>query len=150
MPDDEKQGLSPAESPDSPDVREPSGFRPSELELIRQAESAAVDAGRSIAVSLLEIKGRDRLKIVRVFRSQIIPPGRPGRRRKERITAAHRDWKNGIRGVALYRKHIEGWDKHGQWRRKGEERRLMDAIRSRERRDQGKKPSGELPRLPDE
>jgi hypothetical protein len=36
-----------------------------------------------------------------------------------------------MRGVALYRKHIPEWEKHGEWTGKAEARALMDAIRSR-------------------
>jgi hypothetical protein len=50
------------------------------------------------------------------------------------VTAALADWKAGIRGVALFQKHIPGWQKHNRYRRMAEEKRLMDAIRSRDRR----------------
>jgi hypothetical protein len=40
-----------------------------------------------------------------------------------------------MRAEALYRAHIPGWEKHSKWRRKHEERALMDAIRSRRRRE---------------
>jgi hypothetical protein len=76
-----------------------------------------------------------RQRVLIAFRHAILPVKRPGRRRKEGITAAHRDWKNGMGRVELYRKHIPGWESHSQWRRKVEARRLMDAIRSRERRE---------------
>jgi hypothetical protein len=75
------------------------------------------------------------LKILRAFRVELIPPARPGRRRKKAITEAHRDWKAGIKKIDLYRKYIPGWEKAGEWRRKGTARKLMDAIRSRERRE---------------
>jgi hypothetical protein len=69
----------------------------------------------------------------------VISPGkRPGRRRNAGITAAHRDCKNGMHGLELYRKHIPGWERHNRYRREVEARRLMDAIRSRERRERGR------------
>ena len=80
---------------------------------------------------------RERQKVLTAFRHVIIPVKRPGRKRKEGITAAHRDWKNGMRGVALYRKYIPGWESHGYWRRKGEESRLRNAISTRDRREGG-------------
>jgi hypothetical protein len=71
------------------------------------------------------------------FRHVINPVKRPGRRKKEQITAAHRDWKNGTTSpVELCKKHIAGWKDHNRFRREVEARRLMDAIRSRERREQ--------------
>jgi hypothetical protein len=75
------------------------------------------------------------LRLVSVFRTGLVPRRRAGRRPKPQVTAAYFDWKAGMRGVALFRKHIPGWDKHGEWRRKAETRALMDAIRSRYRRE---------------
>jgi hypothetical protein len=50
------------------------------------------------------------------------------------MTAAYRDWKAGMRGVALFRKHIPGWEGHHRYRKIGEQKALIDAIRSRSRR----------------
>jgi hypothetical protein len=77
----------------------------------------------------------DRQKVCRTFDRTLLPRRRPGRKRKKSITVAFEDWKAGMRGTALYRKHIPGRDKHSHWRRRGEQRALMDAIYSRERRD---------------
>ena len=41
-----------------------------------------------------------------------------------------------MRGVALCDTHIPGWLKHNRYRRQAEQKRLMDAIRSRARREQ--------------
>jgi hypothetical protein len=84
----------------------------------------------------------DYLRVARAFRSAVVPKRKPGRRRQAHVTAALADWKTGIRGEALYRAHIPGWEKRGKWRRKHEERALMDAIRSRDRRER-------KPRRPD-
>ena len=46
------------------------------------------------------------------------------------MTAAYLDWKAGMRGVCLYRKHIPGWQKHSRYHRIGEQKALMDAIRA--------------------
>ena len=97
------------------------------------------ESGLEIRVAFdSKLNRRDLLKAVTAFRRALIPPRRPGRRLKAQITAAHRDWKNGVRGVALYTAHIPGWAKHSEWRHKGEARALMDAIRSRERREKAK------------
>jgi len=72
---------------------------------------------------------------VSLFRAGVVPRRRAGRRPKAQVTAAYQDWKAGMRGVALFRKHIPGWQKHNRYRRIAEEKRLMDAIRSRYRRE---------------
>ncbi len=78
---------------------------------------------------------RDRMKAVATFRRVLIPAKRPGRRPKETITAAYRDWTMGMRGVELFRTHIPGWTRHNYWRRKAESQSLMDAIHTRARRE---------------
>jgi hypothetical protein len=75
------------------------------------------------------------VRLVSMFRAGVVPRRKAGRRPNAQVTAAYLDWKAGIRGLDLYRKHIPGWQKHGEWRRKGEKRALMDAIRSRRRRE---------------
>jgi len=49
---------------------------------------------------------RELVRLVTVFRRTLLPRRPPARKRKESITAAHQDWKNGVRGVILYRTHI--------------------------------------------
>lgn len=98
------------------------------------AEVIATEAGQRIARDHPHLGRRGRLQIVSAFRRQLIPPRKPGRKRRKEITAAHADWKLGMRGVELYRRHISGFDRMSRWRRESESRDLMDAIRSRERR----------------
>ncbi len=98
------------------------------------AEFIATEAGQRIASECAHLDSRGRLRIVATFRRQLITPGRPGRKRCKEITEAHADWKSGLRGVELYRKHIPGHERMGQWKREAKSRDLMDAIRSRERR----------------
>jgi hypothetical protein len=74
------------------------------------------------------------LKLVSVFRAGVLPGRRAGRRPKSQVTAAYLYWKAGMRGVALFRKHIPGWEKHNRYHRMGEQKELMDAIRGRHRR----------------
>lgn len=102
------------------------------------ALTAARTAGRSIHSLLL--LGEDsasyitRRRVVSAFRREIIPPGRPGRKRSAEITAALADWKAGLRGLQLYQRHIPSWDKMSHWRRRIEAERLRDAISTRRRR----------------
>lgn len=107
-------------------------------EEVPAAEVIATEASQRIARHYGQRDRRGRIRIVTIFRRQLIPPRRPGRKRREEITAAHADWKLGMRGLELYRKHIPRYDRMSQWRRKSESRDLRDAIRSRERR--AKKP----------
>jgi hypothetical protein len=105
-------------------------------EPMEHASKQAQEVGVDIVVRFGSLLSRsDRIKLVTIFRRVLIPPKRRGRRPKEAITSAHRDWRNGIRGLTLYRAHIPGFEKHSQWRRSFEQRALMDAIYSREKRE---------------
>lgn len=104
-------------------------------EALAKAKEIAMKAARQIQAGARQsIERREALRIVSAFRSTLIPHGRRGRKQKAVITAAHADYKSGMRGVALYRKHIPRFDRMSHWEREGKARRLMDAIRSRERR----------------
>jgi hypothetical protein len=72
------------------------------------------------------------------FRSAIIPRKRAGRKQSEALTAAFEAWKGGMRGAVLFQTHIQRWDRLSRWRRKAEQRSLMDAIYSRNRRERAK------------
>ncbi len=93
---------------------------------------AAHDIRRQHGSSLTR---EESLRLVSAFQSALVPRRRAGRRPKPQVTAAYLDWKAGMRGVALHRKHIPGSEKHNRYRRMAEEKRLMDAIRSRCRRE---------------
>ena len=73
----------------------------------------------------------------RFSRSSVVPRKKPGRRRRPEITAAHLDAKAGMNAYDLCLKHIPGWLKHNRDRRIVEQRRLMDALRSRAKRERG-------------
>jgi hypothetical protein len=103
-------------------------------ERAEQGRAAATEAGQLIAQEVGHLDRRELSGIVRAFRSQLLPPRKPGRRRNKEITAAHADWKSGFRGVALYQKHIPRFDQMSRWRRQAKIRALIDAIRSRDRR----------------
>src|SRR5215472_3622294 len=110
------------------------GNRVPDPEEFRQANAAAAAYGAEIAKNFSRLSRRQRVSLVNTFRRQLLPPRRPGRRRSKKITAAHADWRAGIRGVALYERHIPGFRKMGYWKRKDKIRNLMDVIRKRERR----------------
>lgn len=76
------------------------------------------------------------LKVSRAFEQVLVPyEKRRGRKRDAAITAAVADYEAGMRGQALYQKHIRGYSGMGRYRRESARRRLNEAIRSRRRRD---------------
>ena len=93
-------------------------------------------SGNEIAEKFRRLAPRERRTVVMAFRRQLFPPRKPGRRRSKEITTAYADWIGGIRGLALYRKHIRRFDRIGHWERKAKTRALMEAIRARRRREQ--------------
>jgi len=96
----------------------------------------ASDAARVILTGREHIlDGRARLRLASAFRRMLRPARRPGRKPKASITAACDDFKAGLRGTALYQKHIPGFDRMSRWRRCVESRKLREAIRSRLRRE---------------
>jgi hypothetical protein len=104
-------------------------------------QAEALGAAKQARVSAAEILGKwdglsasERRKVVTAFRAVMIPKRRAGRKPSEALTAAYTDWKANIRGVALFRKHISNWERLSRWRRQAEQRSLMDAIYSRNRR----------------
>ena len=102
---------------------------------VAEACKRAQESGKRIVAEIGSSLGpAERRKVLTAFRRTLFPARRPGRRRKEAVTAAHQDWKNGVCGPALYRTHIPGWENHNRYRRQSEARALMDAVRSRERR----------------
>jgi hypothetical protein len=108
--------------------------RRSESETVARGKAVAINAAQQIAGEFSDLGRHELLRIVTAFRRELIPPKRPGRRRSKEISAAHADWKSGIRGLPLYRKHIASFDQMSRWKRQGKSRALMEAIRSRERR----------------
>jgi hypothetical protein len=87
------------------------------------------------ALSQCQLSDRQLARVVRLVRS-----GSPKRQRKrtEELNEADRDYLAGLRGVALYRKHIPGYAKLSRWRRKAEQKRLMDSLHKRASRARAK------------
>jgi hypothetical protein len=112
--------------------------RTPETTIKRRADPVEIaqGAGDEIALNFPALTLRERRKMVTAFRQKLIPPGKPGRKRSKEITAAYADWNAGMRGVALYRRHIPRFERMSIWQRKVKMRALMDAIRTRRRREQ--------------
>jgi len=112
----------------------PDGFGAPDPQLA-EATAIAECAGKEIAMSFRNLAPRQRRNVLMVFRRQLFPRGKAGRKRSGAITAAYADWKEGMRGMQLYRKHIPGWERHNSWRRQAESRALLGAIHARNRRE---------------
>jgi len=119
--------------------------------MLADAAAIAEQTGKEIAAKFCDLGTRERRSLVLRFRRQLFPASKPGRRRSGQITAACSDWNAGMRGVALYRKNIPGYDRMGHWQRKVKTRALMDAIRARRRREQPRTATPIIPpaRLPE-
>jgi hypothetical protein len=100
-----------------------------------RAKSITIETAQAISSDFGTLDRTQRLKLVKAFRAILIPRKARARKRRKEITAAYSDWKLGMRGLPLYRKHISGYDKLANWRRREKTRALMDAIRSRVRRE---------------
>lgn len=100
----------------------------------------ALDLARSAGLTInhqfgTRLSSAERHRLVSAFRSVVIPSRRPGRRRHIQITLAYDDWCSGMRGLALYSKHIGRWDCMSHWRRRETAKRLLNAIHTRHRRE---------------
>jgi hypothetical protein len=105
--------------------------------LARALELASEAAARITAQFGTALDNAARQKVSRAFERALLPREKRqrGRKRKAAITAAYEDWKAGMQGHQLYRKHIPGYSGMGRYRRDCAQRRLNEAIRSRRRRD---------------
>jgi hypothetical protein len=107
-----------------------------ESEAFLLGKEIAIAAAQRIRAELGDRLSRDEsVKLTKSFRSAVVPRRKPGRQPSTRVTAAYSDWKAGMRPGELCEKHIPGWRKHNRYRRNGEMKALMDAIRTRRRRD---------------
>jgi hypothetical protein len=70
--------------------------------ITRYAETVRLDADRILAREFGALDRPARVKLVKVFRSELIPRKAPGRKRRKEITAACAEWKVGMKGLALY------------------------------------------------
>jgi hypothetical protein len=125
---------------DIPTVSDPP--QPDRIDLEPLALRGAAKQAKASAAEILArwdgLSVSDRRMIVTAFRAVMIPRRRAGRKPSEALTAAYADWRSNIRGVTLFRKHISNWERLSRWRRKAEQRSLMDAIYSRNRRERAR------------
>jgi hypothetical protein len=112
---------------------------PSSTDVVAIARELGRETARQLELQVgAALSFKARTEAVRAFQRALVPARKRGRRRIHRITTAHEDRKRGVRGLALYTAHIPGYLTFNSWRRSCEARRLMEAIRSRERREKSK------------
>jgi hypothetical protein len=79
-----------------------------------------------------------RLKVAAAVRHAIVPaiaPKRKPDKKRHRIDSAYADYRVGLRGLDLFRKHIPRHDKLSKWRRTYEQRKLLKTLGKRAERD---------------
>src|SRR5215831_1211577 len=112
--------------------------RAAEAERLRPHFQTAEEAAERIAQDG-SLSARQRRAVVRAFRRVLLPPGPPGRRESEQVTRAYRDWRAGVRGIALFKAHIPRWTGLNYYARQFKAQRLMQAIRKRRHREKKKR-----------
>ena len=96
---------------------------------VAESKTIAVEAATRIRVRYgAHLDRRKLVEISKAFRAALVPRRKAGRKRNGAITAAHADWKTGIRGLALHRKHIRNFDKLSRWRRESQCGRLSSGA----------------------
>jgi len=76
-----------------------------------------------------------RLAVVFALRTAIVKKRKAGRKSDNRLDRAYADYRSGMRGLGLYRKHIRNFPKLSRWRRRFEQDRLLKALNKRAERD---------------
>ena len=103
--------------------------------MIPQSIAALIDQLRSLAHEE-KLSSTVRREVTSAVRRALLPRGKKSNSRD----SAYDDYKRGMRGLPLYRKHIPGYEKLGPWRRERAQRQLRQALakraeRERKRRD---------------
>jgi hypothetical protein len=104
---------------------------------LQQARLIAEEAATRIAQVYGEpLAASDVARIAAEFRAKLAPrERRRGRKRSSALNAAFADWKSGMTGNALFVRHIPRYSTMSRWRRLAEQRKLMNSLYSRARRD---------------
>lgn len=100
---------------------------------IPEAISVAIDALKE-TVERENPPRSTRLRIAAAVRRVLVPRLKPGRR-DHRLDSAYADYRAGMRGMALFRKHIPNHDRLSLWRRRIEEGRLRNTLQKRAQRE---------------
>jgi hypothetical protein len=98
--------------------------------LIPQSIAALIDQLRSLAHEE-KLSSTVRREVTSAVRRALLPRGKKSNSRD----SAYDDYKRGMRGLPLYRKHIPGYEKLGPWRRERAQRQLRQALAKRAERE---------------
>jgi hypothetical protein len=110
-----------------------SNRRPASPEEHRRYIAEAAEAGRQLAQN--PMSERQARAYVRVFQAQLLPPNRPRRWQKKKLTRACEDYQRGMRGIELFSKHIPRWSRLGYYERTVKSERLLKSIKRRQSRE---------------
>jgi len=99
--------------------------------LIPQSIAALVDQLRSLA-NEEKLSSVARREVMSAVRRALLPRGS---KKSNSRDFAYEDYKKGMRGLPLYRKHIPGYEKLGEWRRERAQRHLRQALAKRAERE---------------
>jgi hypothetical protein len=98
------------------------------------AKAQAARVGRELVRQFSSLTPRELRQVLTAVRAELIPRRKPGKRPDAEISAAFADWSTGMRRTAFYEKHIRNYPGLSKWRPVYEERRLVEAMRTRARR----------------
>jgi hypothetical protein len=91
------------------------------------------------AIAQHQLSTRQMVRLLHSIRSISRRPPQPQRlTRTQELNKADRDYSAGIRGVALFRKHIPGLAKLSRWRRLAKQKTLMNSLHKRASRARAK------------
>ena len=93
---------------------------------------AEVEALRNV-VEQADLGRKTRIDVITAVRRALLP--RRPRKPDPRIDAAYADYRAGIRGLGLFRRHIPNHSTKAHYRRAADERRLMNSIHKRMSRE---------------
>lgn len=99
--------------------------------MIPQSIAALIDQFRSLADEK-ELSAGARKEVTRAVRRALLPRGP---KKSNSRDSAYEDYKGGMRGLPLYCKHIQGYEKLGPWRRERAQRQLRQALAKRAERE---------------
>jgi hypothetical protein len=87
------------------------------------------------AADAAELSKAARRTIISNLRRAILPRKPPVRKKSTRLDSAFADYKSGVRGMELHKKHIPNFSKLSRWRRVVEGSRLNKALSKRAERE---------------
>jgi hypothetical protein len=103
-------------------------------ETLPESVITAIEHLRTVA-DREQLARTSRLGLLSVLRSEVLGKRKPGRKRSEQVNRAYPDYKAGLRGLALYRKHVPNYHQLSRWRRREEGNKLLKNLQKRAQRE---------------